>query len=141
MAIDTISQMHPKLALPVYTEIVSPQSNTYEVGEIYDRRIEDSERAMERDQEGPYNYIHDALLISKRKINIDEVPNILLAFDKDTEYRNEALEKIHTVNGEVLILVFLRIDKAKGMVLEGLESVHKNMRKESVEDTKERENR
>jgi len=135
MAIDTLSQRHPKHALPLYTKIAHPKANTYTVGEVYEMRVSDPERARERDQRGPMNYVHEAMLLSMQKMNIEQVPDILLAFDQLTTSRSEALDSITDYNGEVVILIFLRLDVAKGIVTDGLETVHKTFTKESMEDT------
>lgn len=134
MAIDTIHMLHPKLALPVYTKIIGPRFNSYTVGNIYEMRLSDEERAKERGQKPPFNYVHDSLLIAKEKMALEDVPDILLAFDKNTQMKDEAMNATFDNKGEVLVLVFLRLDKAKDFVMEGLEAVHKEFDKYSLEE-------
>lgn len=133
MPLHHMSSLHPKYALPVYTEIIDSRINVYEIGEVYEVIIEDPDRAMERGQEPPYNYAHKAILIDKRDIDLDKESDLLLAFDLLTRSRNEAMEKLIGDKQQMVLLVFLRIDKAKGIVTDGLEAVHKDMTKESLE--------
>lgn len=134
MAIDTIEQWHPKLALPLYTKITDPRQNDYTVGQVYEMRILDPDRARDRDQKGPYNYVHEAMLISMTTMDLEQVPDILLGFDQLTRSRSDALDSITDNNGEIVMLIFLRLDVAKGIVTDGLETVHKTMSKEATED-------
>lgn len=134
MAIDTISSLHPKLALPLYTKITHPRMNDYKVGEVYEMRLNDPERARERGQKGPLHYVHECMLLSMQQMDIEQVPDILLAFDQLTTSRSEALDSIPDDNGEVVILIFLRLDVAKGIVTDGIEAVHETFNREALED-------
>lgn len=133
MSKDTIAYPGPKHCLPVYTAIKHPMHNDYSLGEVYEMNIEEPDRAKDRGQKPPYNHVHDSLLIAKRRCKVEDIDDILLAFDKDTRDKDEAVERIHSHDGEAVILVFLRLDKAKGMVTEGLEAVHETMTKEDIE--------
>lgn len=130
MPIDTISQWHPKFALPVYTKIVWENMNDYTVGDIYEMRMEDEENADDR---APFNYVHEAMLICKRRINIGDTNDMLLAFDLLTRSREEAMEKLVYREGEMLLLVFLRVDMAKKMVENGLDALDKDILVRSLE--------
>lgn len=134
MSIDTLPQWNPKYALPIYTRITHPRRNDYRVGEVYQMRIEDPERARELGQKPPFVYLHEAMLVSMQTMNIDQVPDIILAFDQNTSSKSNALDSIITDDGEIVMLIFLRLDKAKGLVTDGLEAVHQNMSRKAVED-------
>lgn len=128
MAIDTLSSLHPKFSLPVYTKITYERRNDYEVGNIYEIRVEDTDRA----DKPPYNYIHEAILISKRKIDIGDISDILLAFDTLTRSRDEAIDKLPDKE-DMILLIFLRIDMAKRMVMKGYEGLETEMLKDMME--------
>lgn len=128
MAIDTLSSLHPKFSLPVYTKITYERRNDYEVGNIYKIRVEDTDRA----DKPPYNYIHEAILISKRKIDIGDISDILLAFDTLTRSRDEAIDKLPDKE-DMILLIFLRIDMAKRMVMKGYEGLETEMLKDMME--------
>lgn len=135
MAIESVARWHPKLALPLYTKITHPRRNDYQIGTVYEVRIEDPDRAKERGQHPPFNYIHESLLIHKEEMDLDDIPDILLAFDTGERSRESAYDSIIHDDGRVVFLVFLRLDKAKGVVTDGLEAVHKELTKEATEDT------
>ena len=122
MAIETIQDYNQKYQLPVYTEVALPEHNDYELGEKYDIRVEDSERQKEKGGKGPYNYIHESILIAKRRCLFGELEDVTLAFNARTQSRNEAVKDLSPGepledDREVVLLVFLRLDKVEGWVM------------------------
>lgn len=118
MPIDTVTDYIPKYALPLYTKITSPEMNDYTVGKEYEIRIDDPDRNEEKGGDGPYNYIHEVLLIGKREATWGELEALTLAFDAHTKRKDEAIDRIATSNSirtdeEVVVLFFLRKDKTK----------------------------
>ena len=134
-----LADYSPKHALPIYTKITPEGFNDYTVGDKYDMRIDDSDRQNEKGGEGPYNYVHECLLISKEVMEFGDVPDILIAFDGYSKSREEALERISPgdtpiENDRVIeLLVFLRLDKAKEFIEEGHTPIEYPFRKEDVE--------
>lgn len=130
MAIETISAYVPKYALPLYTRITFPNHNDYDVGEKYDIRVEDEERQKEKGGKGPYNYTHESLLIAKEEVRFGAVWDILLAFDGHSKSKEEAIERIFPEgqlpddDTQVVILIFLRLDRVKEWVESDTEVIH-----------------
>lgn len=138
---------HPKMSLPVYTKVTDPRYNDYTVGEVYEMRIEDSDRAEHRNISGPYNWLHKALLISKRECKFGELEDVLLAFDAKTKSRSEAVERLSPSDitwpddKDVCLLVFLRMDTAKEFVTSEQDIIPMTFRKDDAEqDTDQLEN-
>lgn len=121
MPIDTVRYYNPTMKEPVYVKITTPRQNTYDVFKEYRIRIADEEDG----DEGPYNYIHEAVLISKEECEWNKVPDLLKGYVANTRDPNTALARIHPKgedgsfdnDDEVVILVFLRKDKAKDLIL------------------------
>lgn len=118
------------MKLPLYTQIDDPRFNTYDVGEVYQIRIEDEERADETDQDGPFNYVHDALLVAKQEMKLGDLPGPLLGFDLNAQSASEAEDRYPPGgtddNRDVVLLVYLRLDKAKEFVSQNpMESLEK----------------
>lgn len=120
MPIEEITGYYPKMALPLYTRIADPKHNQYDVGEVYDIRVEDHERAKETGQDGPFNYVHEAILVAKEEMEVGEIPGPLLAFDLHTAEPSKVDERLPPGDSnkgrELIILVFLRLDMAKEFV-------------------------
>lgn len=127
MPIDELSKYWPKIKLPLYTKITDPRFNDFTVGEEYDIRIEDPDRVEEKDGSGPYNYIHECILIAKEKLTISELPGLVLAFDAHSRNKNKALKRISPDNEkwdndkEIVLLIFLRKDAVKEYVTSDIE--------------------
>lgn len=140
MAIDTVSGYSPKMRLPVYTKITHENQNSYKVGDTYEIRIEDKERENGEKSAGQYNYVHESLLVAKEEIDPDEIHPVLLAFNGHSKMRSEAVERSFPA-GEVdedkdyLLLVFLRLDKAKEYIESGMEYIPNDFNKEDTEVT------
>jgi len=130
MPTDSSREYFPKLKLPLYTQITDPLRNAYDVGEVYEIRIEDPDRAEETDQDGPFNYVHKALLVAKEETTLGEIPGPLFAFDLNVKSPSEVEER-YPPGGtgddrQVAVLVFLRLDKAKEFVMDNsIESIDK----------------
>lgn len=128
MAIDTLRGYVPKLALPLYTRITREHQNDYEVGKKYSMRVDDEQRQQEKGGKGPYNYTHEAILVAKEHMTLDEIPDILLAFEAHTSSRSEAIDWLSPSEGsyddeeELVVLLFLRLDKAVEWVRSGGQS-------------------
>lgn len=127
MPIDELVKYWPKIKLPVYTKITDPKYNDFDVGNEYRMRIEDPERLEEKDESGPYNYIHECILIAKEETQLSELSNLLIAFDAHTRDRDNALYRLGSDNEtwgddkNVVLLVFLRKDAAKEFITSDIE--------------------
>lgn len=139
MAIDTFSMYHPKMSLPVYTKVTDPRHNDYQIGNVYEMRIDDEARAKKRNIKGPHNWLHEALLIAKRDCKFGELEDVILAFDAKTKSREEAIERISPDiatwpdDKEVCLLIFLRVDKAKEFVTSEQDIIPMTFRKDDAE--------
>lgn len=120
MPIETMSGYYPKMALPLYTKITDPKYNTFDVGEVYDMRVEDVRRSKEKEEGAPFNYTHQSLLVAKRELNVGEVEGPLLAFDTHTTDPREAGDRLvpgdTPIDRDLVLLVFLRLDMAEKFV-------------------------
>lgn len=124
MAIDTVQLYNPKMTLPIYTQIALPKHNDYTVGDKYDMRIMDKERQQDKGGSGDYSYIHECLLIAKRKCTWGDLPDILKAFDGKAREKKLVHGHTHPLTGtmwededDLIFLVYLRLDKAKEFIL------------------------
>jgi hypothetical protein len=139
MAIETVQQYNPKHKLPVYTHISLPGHNDWSVGDKYDVRIQDKERQKEKGGSGPYNYIHEAVLIAKEQMKYGDVSRIMLGFDAHTTSKSEAEERIFPdiedmdEDTEVVVLVFMRLDRVKDFVTSGMDVIEPGFDKEQAE--------
>ena len=121
MAIETVKLYYPKMKHPVYARLALPERNDYTVFNEYEIRVPDQDNG----EDGPYNYIHEAVLIAKTVCKWSKVPDILKAYVANTRDADEALERIHPrgsdgsfdADDEVVILVFLRKERAKEMIM------------------------
>lgn len=127
MALDTMSGYLEKLGLPLYIKISTQGHNSWEIGKKYDIRIEDPERQEEKGGEGRYVYVHEALLIGVSEAEtVEDIPDIVLAFNSCTRDRDKALEHIKSyIESEenLYILFLLRLDMAKEFIVDGLDSI------------------
>lgn len=129
MAIDTLKSYVPKLALPLFTRIIPPEHNDYRVGNKYDMRIEDRERQQETGGRGNYYYVNECLLVGKEETTFGELDDLLMAFDAHTKSRGEAErfispgDKIMDDEREVVVLFFLRTDKAMEWIQSEAETI------------------
>jgi hypothetical protein len=140
MPIDTHSGYYPLMKFPMYAKVTKPEMNDYEVGNEYEMRIEDPERTEEKRESGPYNWVHDALLIAKENRRWGDVSDIEIALFGHSRDREEAVRRICVGDEEyeddegVVILVFIRVDKAKEIVMEDVEPVLNSFEKTDVEE-------
>lgn len=124
MPIDTLRDWYPKLQLPLYTRITTPEQNSYEVGGKYDMRVEDRERQEELGGRGPYTYPHEALLVAREEMKLEDIPDELLGFDTHNTSKKEAVREVFPADfykgayeREMVILIFLRLDATRDWVL------------------------
>lgn len=129
MAIDTAGEYVPEMNLPVYLKLTPPEQNSYELMKKYDVRIPDAPRQEEKGGSGPYNYIHECILVGKTELEWREVPDVLLAVLGHTVSRSDAVETVCVGEGEyeddreLLLLSFLRLDRAQEFVQNGEEVI------------------
>lgn len=141
MGIDTLPNYHPLYQYPVYLKIVPPEHNDYTVGDSYDMRIEDNDRQNAEEESGPYNYVHETLLVGIEEYEFGNIPPLMLALLGNSKNRGDALETVGIGEGgysddrEVLLLTFLRKDAAKELVESGEDIIPSSFGKESVEDS------
>lgn len=127
MPIDELINYWPKTKLPIYTKITDPRYNDFEIANEYEMRIDDAQRVEQKGESGPYNYIHECILIAKEETTLGKLPALLLAFDVHTRNKEEALKRLSpgdehwTDDTEVVLLVFLRKDIAKKFVMSDME--------------------
>lgn len=116
----TVDKYYEKLALPMYTAISTQEHMHIEQNEVYDVRLE-----IERREE--YVHLHKALLLGDMVAHsVEDIPNILIAFNYETRDEDEALEKLRKyveADRKIQVLVFLRLDRVKEFVLQGREAI------------------
>lgn len=124
MAIDSVELYNPKMGMPLYTCIRKEGFNDFKVGDKYDIRIVDRPRQEEKDGRGEYNYMHECILIAKRECTWGELEDITKAFNAKARDRDEVLERTapgDTKNLEdddnVILAVYLRLDKAREFIM------------------------
>lgn len=138
MAIDTVSGYFPKMRLPLYSKITSQNQNDYKVGETYEIRVEDKERENGEKSAGSYNYTHESVLVAKQEVTEDSIHPILLAFDGHSKKKSEATDRIlpggeFRDDRDYVLLVFLRLDKAKEYVGSDMEFIPNDFDREDTE--------
>lgn len=127
MAIDTEEEYDPRLDHPLYTKIIPPEHNDYELWEEYQIRIPDEEKG----EEGPYNYAFDAILVGKEIATWEEIPNLLKAYTAKERDAQTAMMKIHpgadadyfNPDDELAVLFFLREDQTKEFITMEVDSL------------------
>ena len=139
MAIDTLYQYIPTYTLPMYTKIAKPRQNDYRVGEVYEMRIEDESRTQHKGQQNPYNYVHEALLVSRQDMRYGDVHPLVIALSGYSQSRSDAESVIQPSGGgwdsddEVSVLVFMRHDAVKKFIQGDLWINNSFMEKEDFE--------
>lgn len=139
MAIETLQAYNPKHTLPIYTKITRDRQNDYRVGDEYEMRVEDPDRAEEKDGRPPFNYTHEAVLVAKEETELGEIPPALMAFDAHTKSRSEAVDRISIGSNkwgkdeEVVLLIFARTDKIQEFVTSEMEVIDPELSKEDYE--------
>lgn len=139
MAIDTVSMYHPAMKFPLWMKITTTHQNSYDLGNEYEIRIEDAERNRDKGGSGPYNYIHEAVLVGKWQTEVGDIHPIVLGFCGNTQSQKEAIQSIQgssrglDSSSKVYVLTFLRKDIAKEMILEGPDIIPNEFGKEEVE--------
>lgn len=139
MPIETVERYTPKHKLPIYTKIGLPGHNDWEVGERYNVRVEDPKRREERGDTGPYNPLHEAVLIAKEQMVYGDLSRILFGFDSHTTSKSEAEERVFPnpddvdEDTDIVLLVFMRLDKVKEFVSSGMDVIEPGFSKEDAE--------
>lgn len=120
MAIDTFKLYCAKMKHPLYIKITKPEQNDYSLFTHYEIRVPDEENG----EKGPYNYVHESILVGKQVVEWQEVPDLLKAYSANTRDEDVAMDRIHpapdgefSAEQEVVVLTFLRKDKAKELIL------------------------
>lgn len=145
MPIETFEVYHPMMNLPVYLKLMPERHNDYQLMGKYDVRIPDAERQKEKGGDGPYNYAHECILVGRQEITWREVPDALLAMLGHTDSRKEARETVCIGEGEydddreLLLLTFLRLDKALEWIKEDTDIVEPPFTVEDYEGNLERD--
>lgn len=112
----------------IYVKITIPEENDYNLWDEYEIRIADKENS----DEGEYNYLHEAILISAVEEYWSNIPALLKGYVAKTRKMEKVIEKIHPLgeNGsfdhddEVVVLIFLRTDKAKDFIVSDTNVLH-----------------
>jgi len=139
MPIETVQRYNPKHKLPLYTQISLPGHNDWNVGERYNIRVEDPDRQQEKGGMGAYNHLHESVLVCKEHMKYGDLSRILFGFDANTTSKSEAEERTFPKPDEVdedtdiVLLVFMRLDKVKEFVSSGLEAIEPGFSKEHAE--------
>lgn len=121
MAIDTETEYNPRLQHPLYVKIIPEDHNDYELWEEYEIRVPDEENG----EEGPYNYIFEAILVGMEIGEWQSIPALLKAYTANTRDGQEAQKRIHPLgregsfdpDDELAVLIFLRKDETKEFIL------------------------
>lgn len=142
MPIDELIHYLPKIKLPIYTKVTDPRYNDFEIGNVYEMRIDDPERVEKKGESGPYNYIHDCILIAKEETTLGKIPALLLAFDTHSRNKKNALQRLSSEelwadDKEVVLLVFLRKDVTKEFVMSDMEMIEGNITDEFTKEDAE----
>lgn len=136
MGIETLRWYHPLYNSPVYIKLGFPQHNDYKVGESYDMRVADSEKSGGE----AYSYPHKAILVGKEEYVAEDLPDLLVAVLANTRSKGDALQMLNPTDKplppdrEVLLLTYLREDKAKELVTSDIEIIPDDNRKENHYD-------
>lgn len=136
MPIETISSYIPKYKLPVFTRIVDEKVNDYTVGETYEFRIEDGDRAEEADEQKTFSWPFEAILVGKERMEFGQVDNMVLAFNGHSVSRSEAIENICPGTNrwdddkEVAVLTFANVESIKDWVQSDAEVIEPPLVKE-----------
>lgn len=139
MAIMTHSDYLPHHALPIYIKVEPMGFNSYEVGEEYEARYEDSKRAKEKGEDPPFNYAHEAILVGKSEMEFGDINPLILAFCGSSRDYDEAVERVcasdtpYDDDREVKLLTFMRKDKSKEFILNDAEPIDHPFTKEDTE--------
>lgn len=118
MGIETEEEYNPRLQHPLYTKIIPPKHNDYTLWEEYEIRVPDEKHG----DDGPYNYVFDALLVGVEETVWGEISPLLIAYTTNTRDAQEAEETIHPTDGtfddddELVVLFFLREDETKKFI-------------------------
>lgn len=117
MPIDTESEYNPRLDHPLYVKITPPNQNDYTLFNEYEVRVPDEDGG----DDGPYNFIFEALLVGKEIVEWSEIPGLLKAYAANTQELEDAVNAIHplgsegtfAMDDELAVLFFLRKDETK----------------------------
>ena len=127
MALMTMPALTAQMDLPIYVKITDEHEHKYQVGKTYEVQVlknPDEPKGIHSDR---YEIIHDGFFIGKEKMRLEDVPDILLAYAADTKSRDEAIQRLKkkrrawSPETEIVVLFFLRYDKAKEMVMQDIE--------------------
>lgn len=139
MAIETVKWYHPQMRLPLWAKLEVKERNLYKVGKTYDIRVKDIQRQEEQGGEGPYNYTHQSVLVAKREVKYGDIDPVMLALLGNHKNPEEVKDRLSLgIDGdiedeELVLLIFMRIDKAKEMVVSDDEIIVGSFVKEEVE--------
>lgn len=139
MPIDRLEAYRPHHALPLYIKITDPKFNQYDVGTVYDIQVEDTERARESDQDPPFNDVHKSLLVAKRELKFKDLHPLIMAFETNSRDTELAMDRIvgkgiqPEDDDNIVMLIYLRIDKTKDFIVEGGDAIKREFEKEDAE--------
>lgn len=132
MAIDTHCVYLPHHTLPLYVKITDPKFNSYDLFKTYEMRYDDADESGF--QEG-----HEAMLVAKSECEWSEIPPLLIAFAGHSRDAEEAVRNTFPADEnpegdrDMVILMFLRLDKAKEHVMGETEPINTHFEKEDVQ--------
>lgn len=120
MVIDTEEEYVARLNHPLYVKIIPPEHNDYTLFKEYEIRIPDDERG----DDGPYNYVFEAILVGITESTWGKIPGLLKAYTAKTRDAQEAEQIIHPLgvegsfdaDDELAVLFFLRKDETKKFI-------------------------
>lgn len=139
MGLFLVDDYEPKMSLPMYSVITFPKRQDWEVGDTYEIKVEDGDRAEERVDDKPFNPTHEAILIGQEEMKLRSVPPVVLAFDANTSVKGKAIERISSGGGkysedrDVVVLSFVRKDAAISFVQEEYEGIGDKFTKSDTE--------
>lgn len=128
MPIHTEETYDPVMNHPIYVSITIPEQNKYTLWDGYEIRIPDEEGG----DDGPYNYVYDAILVGKEVAEWGEVPDLLKGYTAKSKFPDEIEQNIHPLgedgefsdDDEVVVLIFLRKGATKKFITTPTEKVH-----------------
>lgn len=120
MPIDTEEEYDPRLMHPLYCKIIPDNHNDYQLWEEYEVRIPDDDAG----EDGPYNYVFEAVLVGKFNERWESIHPLLKAYTARTRDAQDAHDIIHplgedgsySADDELTVLFFLRTDETKEFI-------------------------
>ena len=123
----TMPALTTQMDMPIYVKITDEHEHKYQIGKPYEVQVLANPDEPKGTHSDRYQVIHDGFFIGKQVMKLEDVPDMLLAYAADTKSRKEAIERLKkkrrawSEQTEIVVLFFMRFDKAKEMVMQDAE--------------------